>query len=108
MDADITRVSPALSAALGRSVEDLLGEHLFHHVHPDDLFGLIRVVVDLFFMEITETHVRFQLLDNGWRWRAFSAELRSLVEPETRQVKEITMDLYEVEEAGSTPAMKAA
>lgn len=68
------RVNPAWERLLGWHPEQLLGESLWHFVHPDDrVEQLPRAQVVLTGENAYDLRGRFRHADGGWRWVSFNA-----------------------------------
>lgn len=68
------RVSPAWERTLGWKEEELLGQSLWHFVHPDDRAEQIaRARAVLEGQDVHDLRGRFRQADGGWRWVSFNA-----------------------------------
>jgi diguanylate cyclase (GGDEF)-like protein/PAS domain S-box-containing protein len=68
------RVNPAWQRSLGWRPEELLGQSLWHFVHPDDrALQIERAQPVLRGENAYDLRVRFRHADGSWRWASFNA-----------------------------------
>ncbi|WP_322819329.1 PAS domain S-box protein [Tepidiforma sp.] len=95
------RVSPAWERTLGWRPEQLLGESLWHFVHPDDrVEQLARAQAVLAGENAYDLRGRFRHADGSWRWVSFNAS--AVTDEESyivaRDVTELMLAQQEMEE----------
>jgi diguanylate cyclase (GGDEF)-like protein/PAS domain S-box-containing protein len=95
------RVNPAWERWLGWKLEELLGESLWHFVHPDDRAEQIaRAQAVLAGENAYDLRGRFRHADGSWRWVSFNAS--AVTDEESyivaRDITEVVLAQQEMEE----------
>ena len=91
------RVSPAWERTLGWKPEELIGQSLWHFVHPDDRAEQIaRAQAVLEGRDACDLRGRFRHADGSWRWVSFNAS--AVTDDESYIVARDITDIVRAEE----------